>query len=36
VQVCAAWLSLLLAGPGLAAPPAVGSCEETSGCRVRI
>ena len=31
MQVCAAWLSLLLAGPGLAAPPAAGSSEETRG-----
>ncbi len=31
MQVCTAWLSLLLAGPGLAAPPAVGSSEETRG-----
>jgi len=29
VQVCAAWLSLLLAGPGLVAPPPAGSSEET-------
>ena len=31
VQVCAAWLSLLLAGPGLAAPPAspAGASEAT-------
>jgi len=31
VQVCAAWLSLLLAGPGLAASPVAGSSEETRG-----
>lgn len=31
MQVCAAWLSLLLAGPGLAASPVAGSSEETRG-----